>query len=200
MAKLHKRKAIVFVSLVGVLSLTTTLLLVIAPAPLRPELAATLYNEGTTTNSQVDTGMNQIFQTDRPIETGQWKSILVRFSKNKSGSAYTIADKKNGSVDHFVICNGNGGIDGEIQLTSRWNAQLSALTPPGAASIDRHCLTICLIGNTDSPTPTQLTHLARLINSLQKQLLITDNQVWVMPPGKSQAQFTTDSLRTLIAK
>src|SRR5688572_31655749 len=81
--------------------------------------------------------MDAIFQTDSPIRTARWKYIYVHHSRTTSGNAMTLARSADGVGDHFVIGNGDGCIDGEIQIGQRWNKQLSALPPAGAKEIDK---------------------------------------------------------------
>ena len=163
-----RRTAIVFLSLVGVLSATSALLLALSPAPLRPEAAASLLNAETPSTD----GFDAVFQTDRPIRTGRWTSIRVHQSNTLSGDARTLAHSKTGVGDHFIICNGDGAADGEIQLTTRWTDQRSALPPHGTKSIDPSCISICLIGDFKQATPTiaQERRLMQLVTSLQEHL------------------------------
>ena len=49
------------------------------------------------------------------------------------GSAMTRSPRgsENGPGDHFVVGNGDGAVDGEIQFTQRWNLQ-------AVRSVNRH--------------------------------------------------------------
>lgn len=163
-AKQHKRKAIVFVSLVGVLTLTSTLLLLLAPAPLRPSAAVTLFNANSPSGDY-----QVIFQTDRPIEVGRWKSLLVRT---------TPASTSTVNGDHFALGSARTGVDGQIEISARWMSQLAALPPAGTSQIDAGCVSICVETVNGKLTPLQQERLGQLVTVLQRRLDIPSTQVW----------------------
>lgn len=179
------RKLIVFSTLLGVLSLTSALLLALAPAPLTPDAATSLF--------AVDqpSSMDAIFETRTPIPAGRWKYIYIHHSQTPSGDAFTLgqANGPAGSGDHFVIGNGDGCLDGEIQLTQRWNNQQVALPPAGANKIDRECISISVVGDFDQtvPTRTQIRRLTQLVGALQGQLHIGSNEVLLIDSPRSAA-------------
>lgn len=180
--KQPQRKAVVFSTLVGVLTLTSALLLALSPAPLRPHAASNLYA------AEAPGALDVIFDTQTPTQIGRWRYIFVRHSLSPSGSAFTLSQPGTGLGDHFVIGNGNGAIDGEIQMGQRWNEQVSAAPPPGATEIDPACISICLVGDFDQtvPTPTQLRRLGQLVATLQGRFQIGADQVLLMDlPGSS---------------
>lgn len=166
-AKKTRRNFYVFTSLTGALTLTGGLLVMMAPDPLRPDAAATLAAvEG-------PDPMAAVYGTRVPVAIGRWKYIYVRHSRSASGSAATLArSTPAGLGDHFVIGNGNGCGDGEIQFGPRWTEQAPASPVGTGGSIDPSCISICLVGDFDhsAPTPSQLYRLTQLINSLQGQL------------------------------
>ena len=91
--------------------------------------------------------------------------------------------------DHFVIGNGDGCDDGEIQIGQRWNQQLSALPPAGASKIDDACISICMVGDFDQtvPTQTQIRRITQLVSALQGQLHIPQESVLLVDNPKSPA-------------
>lgn len=159
------RKFVVFVSLVGLLTLTSALLLALAPAPLMPDAASSLFAIDAPSSLEV------IFNTKVQSPPNRWKYIYVRHSRTASGNALTLAQGAGqaGLGDHFVIGNGDGAIDGEIQIGQRWNLQQPATPPAGVQKIDSSCISICLIGDFDRtvPTQTQLRRLSQLVGTLQ---------------------------------
>ncbi len=178
-AKQHKRKAIVFVSLVGVLTFTSALLLVLAPAPLGgPGSNVTLLNS----QSAAGADMQAVFSTQRPITSGRWTSILIRHSR-------TSGSQTLGNGDHFIISNGNGGVEGQIAMGGRWLNQVPAMAPDGASSIDDGCITICLVGDFDIAVPryVQVRQLSELVKTLQAGLGIPTNRVWTLDEPRSSA-------------
>jgi hypothetical protein len=181
--KKSRRKFIVFSTLLGVLSLTSALLMALAPAPLAQDAATSLF--------AVDEprSMDVIFQTRNPLAANRWKYIYIHHSNTASGNAITLGQPTGGMGDHFLIGNGDGLMDGEIQVGQRWNQQMVPLPPTGAKAVDRDCISICLVGDFDQtvPTPTQLRRLGQLVGTLQGQLHIDRENVLLVDQPQSPA-------------
>ena len=62
--------------------------------------------------------------TLRPItgRAASWEAIEVFYSKTGSGSAEQLALAGQGNL-HFVVCNGKGAADGQIQYSGQWKQQ-----------------------------------------------------------------------------
>ncbi len=174
--KASNRKFVVFVSLMGTLTLTSVLLLTLAPAPLTPDGATSLFAV------DLPGSFDSIF--DSQATPARWKYIYVHQSRTMAGSAAGL-----GQSDHFVIGNGDGSLDGEIQVTRLWAGQDSVVTPPaGVRQIDPACISICLIGDFDQTKPTvmQQHRLTQLVSALQGRLRIPASQVWMLDqPGSA---------------
>ena len=168
-----ERKFIVFTSLVGVLTLTSALLLALAPAPLTADASNSLFA------IDAPESLDAVFATATPAQAQQWKYIFIHQSKTLSGNASTLGQRTNGLGDHFLIGNGEGTFDGEVQFSQRWSRQAAALPPAGADKIDPACISICLVGDFDStlPTPTQMRRLSQLVTLLQSRLGIPAENV-----------------------
>ena len=170
------RKVIVFAALAGTLTITSALLLALAPAPLTAEATTSLFAVDTPRNLDV------IFDTTVPSAPNRWKYIYIHHSATASGNTAALAQSA-GLADHFVIGNGDGCVDGELQITQHWAQQESILTPPpGISHMDPACISVCLVGDFDQtrPTPTQLRRLGQLVNALQARLQIPADQVWMI--------------------
>jgi hypothetical protein len=169
--------------LICVLTLTSALLLALAPAPLAGDSTTSLFA------LSAPDSMDVIFQTKKPTEPGRWKYVFIHHSRTQAGNALSLDSTGQGPSDHFVIGNGEGAVDGEIQVSQRWDAQESAAPPPGATTIDPDCISICLVGDFDRamPTPTQLRRLNQLVNSLQLRLQIPASQVSLVSQTRSGA-------------
>ena len=179
-----RRRVVVFVSLVCVLTLTSALLLALAPAPLNPQASSSLL--------AIDgpESRDALFDSAAlPVQTGRWQFIYIHHSQSPSGSAQTLAESSAGLLDHFVIGNGDGCSDGEIQIGQRWAQQLAPGRPPGREWIRPDCISICLIGdfNQTRPTPTQLHRLMQLVGALQTRLHIFADHVWLDPRASGAA-------------
>ena len=158
-----RRKFVVFLSLVGLLTGTSALLLALAPAPLAPGAASSLFAVGQPES------LDAIFDTPAALRDGRWQYVFVHHSQTDGGNAATLGESPDGLADHFVIGNGDGCGDGEVQIAQRWHRQAPAGRLPGLKSIDPSCVSICLIGdfNRARPTPTQILRLSQLVAALQ---------------------------------
>jgi len=91
-----------------------------------------------------------------------WRYIVIHHSATDTGSAETFDTEHRrrgwrGLGYHFVIANGNGGPDGQVQVGDRWTAQaVGAHTggTPGNA-YNRRGIGICLVGDFDRHRPTR---------------------------------------------
>lgn len=104
-----------------------------------------------------------------------WKYIVIHHSATDAGSVnafhrFHTKQGYGGIAYHFVIGNGNGMQDGEVQATFRWQQQIAG-THVTVNSWDHNVfgVGICLVGNLEQhpPTPAQLTALKNLITKLQ---------------------------------
>lgn len=161
--------------MVALLSLTSVLLLALAPDPLAPGSAASLFA------LDQQTSMDAVFDTGVPVAKGRWGSIFIHHSKTSSGNADTLASRVGGLADHFVIGNGAGCVDGQVQIGHRWSSQLPAGDVPGTRSIASDCITVCLVGDFDRsvPTPTQRLRLTQLVHTLQSRLGVSADRVYL---------------------
>ncbi len=178
-----KRKVVVFGSLVVVLTLTSALLLALEPGQLRPDKPTNLFA------IESRDALDPIFKTHVPAGNGRWKYIYIHHSASPQGSALSLAQSPSGLGDHFVIGNGEGSLDGSIEISQRWAEQLPPAAPQGAKKIDPNCISICLIGDfhQNLPTPVQMQRLGELVSSLQMKFGIGANQVLMLTdqPGNS---------------
>ena len=117
-----------------------------------------------------------------PIETEAepraWRYLLLHHSATTGGSVEAIDRSHRQRRDqlgnpwlgigyHFVIGNGNGMPDGEIEATFRWKEQLDG-AHAGSRKHNLHGIGVCLIGNFDETAPTgkQMESLAALAEEL----------------------------------
>jgi hypothetical protein len=164
----RNRAVAVFVSLVGTVTFTIVLLAILAPPPLAGTLWQSLYAFNGPDTADATDG---IFQTQVDVVPSRWRFIYVHHSRTLSGDAESLA--KTGASDHFVIGNGDGCFDGEIEMTQRWNHQQSVTNRPDSlAQVDSDCISICVVGDFDRTVPTanQQRHLAQLVGTLQSRL------------------------------
>ncbi|HMO52561.1 MAG TPA: N-acetylmuramoyl-L-alanine amidase [Kiritimatiellia bacterium] len=107
-----------------------------------------------------------------------WRHIVLHHSAADRGNAdaFDVDHRRrgmaNGLAYHFVIGNGKGCPDGEIQIGSRWLRQLAGGHVRRSA-INETGIGICLVGNFEryAPTPRQLGALEELMRFLQQDFL-----------------------------
>jgi hypothetical protein len=181
--KQSQRKIVVLASLAGLLTLTSALLLALSPPPISGESAINNLWAADAADGNAPGLADALFSTRVPAQEGHWKFIYVHESNTPAGSAGQLAH------DHFLIGNGAGFADGQIQIGQRWNNQTAAVAPAGVQSIDPDCISICVVGNFDATAPTtaQVRRLSQLIATLQGQLGIGADKVY-LPDDASGAR------------
>lgn len=127
--------------------------------------------------------------TEHDAPARPWRYVVLHHSASEAGSVESIdADHRTrkdasgipwrGIGYHFVIGNGRGMSDGQVEATFRWTEQTSG-AHAGEARYNDEGIGICLIGNfqTDLPTEKQLESLSQLITQLQGPWQIPDDRV-----------------------
>ncbi|MCF6159276.1 MAG: N-acetylmuramoyl-L-alanine amidase [wastewater metagenome] len=113
-----------------------------------------------------------------------WKYIVIHHSATSSGSAASF-DKshrnkgwENGLGYHFVIGNGNGSADGQIEIGNRWVNQIDG-AHAGVKEYNHYGIGVCLVGNFNEshPTPAQMNSLSVLIEYLQERCNISSANI-----------------------
>ena len=113
-----------------------------------------------------------------PVRRGRWKYIIVHNSGTREGNARVfdiyhlrVRHMKNGLAYHFVIGDGHGSGDGQIEIGHRWTAQLNG-GHVASDYLNDISLGICLVGdfNRDIPTPAQIGALEELIEYLRNRV------------------------------
>ena len=170
------RPLVVAAALAAALGLTAGLLAWASPSPLAPDAVGRLL---ATSDSPTPSGgvFEPVFETARPVVAGRWRKIYVHQSGTAGGDAATLADAAavwgvSGPADHFVIGNGQGAGDGEVQFTPRWDEQRPAAPPAAGAGVDAACVSVCLVGDFDRgrPSEAQLARLRGLLSALCRRL------------------------------
>jgi N-acetyl-anhydromuramyl-L-alanine amidase AmpD len=115
-----------------------------------------------------------------------WKYIVLHHSATDGGSAESFdASHRSRGWDelgyHFVICNGKGSQDGQIQIGSRWEKQKHGAHTGGTVDNEYNELGIgiCLVGNFENSLPSrkQLASLHRLVTYLRWRYKIPAGRV-----------------------
>ncbi|MDD5326882.1 MAG: N-acetylmuramoyl-L-alanine amidase [Phycisphaerae bacterium] len=114
----------------------------------------------------------------------RWNSIEIYYSATKAGNVEQLASL-NGLTSpedlnyHFVVCNGLGGDDGEIQSTEKWQKQWSII--PGQTWYGSgQAIRICVIADNETvyPTNTQVKRVDALIEKLSRKFNIPPDYIY----------------------
>ncbi|MEO6055068.1 MAG: N-acetylmuramoyl-L-alanine amidase [Chthoniobacterales bacterium] len=117
------------------------------------------------------------------VRRGRWKYIIVHNSGTRQGNARAfdiyhrnVRKMQNGMAYHFVIGDGHGSGDGEIEIGNRWKKQING-GHVASDYLNNIAIGICLVGdfNRDQPTKAQMAALEELINYLRKRVGKFDN-------------------------
>jgi LysM repeat protein len=109
----------------------------------------------------------------RGVRPRKWRYIIIHHSGTSVGNA-AIFDRshrrrrmENGLAYHFVIGNGKGAADGEIEVGGRWTRQLQG-GHVRSRRMNEVAIGICLVGNFDKthPTKKQMDSLTLLVKYL----------------------------------
>ncbi len=115
-----------------------------------------------------------------------WKYIVLHHSATQVGSvsafhSFHFKQGYGGIAYHFVIGNGNGMKDGEVQETFRWEQQMSG-THVSVNSWEHNVfgIGICLVGNLENSAPTkaQTKALKKLLSRLKKKYSIKNKNIF----------------------
>ena len=112
-----------------------------------------------------------------------WDRIEVFYSNTSRGNVRELAllhglQTGQDLNAHFVVCNGLGAKEGEIQATERWHIQKPCL-PDGRWRGTVNTVRICVVadGVSTMPTETQGTRTADLVKLLRRKFKISRKQV-----------------------
>ncbi len=180
-----RRTVIVLSSLIASMTAVAGLLLRLEPAPLR--------SSASNADLRVLSGGNpasmaSVFETQAPLNRRKWKAIVVHHSGDMAGNSATIGLRHEqagfgGLGYNFLIGNGQGAGDGEVQVGYRWTHQLDGAhaAGPHAAWLNKHSISVCIVGNGDksAPTPRQMERLVQLVTALQDELRIPPQNVYL---------------------
>jgi hypothetical protein len=110
-----------------------------------------------------------------------WKHIVIHHTASNRGSVASIHEshlqRKDGSGKpwkgigyHFVVGNGHGMGDGEVEPTFRWREQ-TAGAHAGTAEYNQSGIGIAVVGNFDEepPTAAQLNAVKQLVGELKSE-------------------------------
>lgn len=118
-----------------------------------------------------------------------WQSIVIHHTASETGSVESIHETHTRRKDkagnpwlgigyHFVIGNGRGMNDGEIEPTFRWREQMHG-AHAGNDEHNQHGIGIVLVGNFENhpPSEAQMAAVKRLVATLKASYGISSSDV-----------------------
>jgi hypothetical protein len=125
------------------------------------------------------------------VDPREWKYIVLHHTATDTGSVESIHESHLQNKDksgkpwlgigyHFVIGNGEGMGDGDIEPTFRWNQQMhGAHAGASDPEYNQVGIGICLVGNFEEhpPTPAQLAATKTLIRTLKSEYRISESRI-----------------------
>lgn len=118
-----------------------------------------------------------------------WKHIVIHHTASENGSIESIHEAHLKNTDkngkhwlgigyHFVIGNGRGMSDGEIEPTFRWKQQMQG-AHAGNDEYNQHGIGVCLVGNFEdhAPSSKQLASVKKLIGVLKREYKIPSKEI-----------------------
>ncbi len=122
--------------------------------------------------------VEKAIHTDIPQSQGRWDSIEVYYSQTGAGNIeqLTVLAGLPSHEDincHFVICNGLGGADGQIQTTEKWKKQW-VIMPGNNWFGDVKTIRICIVadGKDTKPSDFQVKRIEALTEELCRKFEI----------------------------
>ena len=109
------------------------------------------------------------------VRKGRWKYIIIHNSGTREGNARVfdiyhlrVRHMQNGLAYHFVIGDGHGSGDGQVETGNRWTRQING-GHVASDYLNDIALGICLVGdfNRDQPTKAQIGALEELVSCLR---------------------------------
>jgi hypothetical protein len=114
---------------------------------------------------------------------GRWECVEVYYSGTKAGDLDQLASLSGlASSDdincHFVICNGLGGCDGQIQTTEKWQEQWSVI-PDHTWYGSSKTIRVCLVadGKSAKPTNAQIKRTEALVEALSAKFGVPPTKI-----------------------
>lgn len=124
-----------------------------------------------------------VLSSQSPQSPDRWNKIEIFYSGTKAGNIEQLtslwglktAERLN---CHFVVCNGLGGTDGQIQGTSRWSLQWACIPGQNWYGTSQ-TVRICVIGSSNAAnlTDAQINRVGALAEALCRKFQIRPDSV-----------------------
>lgn len=116
--------------------------------------------------------------------SSRWNRIEVYYSGTKAGNIEQLASLSGLASPenincHFVICNGLGGDDGQIQPTEKWQGQWSIASDRSCRGVGQ-TIRLCIIADVKvaSPAELQIKRTEALVEGLSRKFDIRSASIY----------------------
>ncbi|MBN1788705.1 MAG: N-acetylmuramoyl-L-alanine amidase [Sedimentisphaerales bacterium] len=126
--------------------------------------------------------ISDVIATKEVTARERWDKIEVFYSNSRGGNIKQLASLNGLTSEedvnfHFLVCNHLGAIDGQIQPTTKWLNQWSAL-PGGVWYGSSTTIRICVISEGKSPASDyQVNRTEELVQALSRKFNITQKNI-----------------------
>ncbi|MFA5422717.1 MAG: hypothetical protein WC374_02545 [Phycisphaerae bacterium] len=177
------RVAKVLVALLASMTVAAILLLVMGsnPPSAGPFSLSTYYRLDPISNSVI---------SDATQSADRWNCIEIYYSGSTAGNIEQLASLSGITspdlIDcHFVVCNGLGGSDGQVETTARWKKQWSVLSSRTWYGTPQ-TIRICVVGDANHrlATSSQIRRVEHLVDTLARKFDIEPASIYY--PGNWQ--------------
>jgi len=128
--------------------------------------------------------ISKTIDSEATQSSDRWNCIEVYFSGTTAGNIEQIASLSGiSSADlidcHFVVCNGLGGGDGQVEPTTRWQKQWSVI-PSRTWYGTPQTIRVCVVGDGQKrfATNSQLRRVENLVDKLARKFDIEPDYIY----------------------
>ena len=128
--------------------------------------------------------IEKVISSHTSLYQRRWSYLEIYYSGTKTGDMEHSASPGVPSCPedincHFVIFNGFGTVDGQIQSTEKWQKQLS-VTPARTSYVNGQTIRICIIadGKTTVATDFQIKRVEALVEGLSRKFNIQPESIY----------------------
>jgi len=128
--------------------------------------------------------VEEAIETYEPPSSDRWQRIEVFYSNTAGGNIAQIASlsglKESEDLNlHFLVCNGSGGQDGQIQTSEKWRRQWSCV-PGGRWYGSSKTIRVCLVADGEKKLPSefQIKRTGMLLETLCRKFNVPAEQVY----------------------
>lgn len=151
--------------------------------------AIELAGSGTESRTESDRNVSSPEDWKCSSQTRTWKYIVLHHTATEHDDVESLHEEHLKRKDrdgqswmgigyHFVIGNGHGMGDGEVEATFRWRDQLAG-AHAGSEDYNHHGIGVVLVGNFETvpPSAAQLESVKRLVGFLKREHDITSDRI-----------------------